>query len=223
MKSLYWSMAYIMRKIVTKQSWVYPDKIQNFDVLALPKPLKWSLSKVFWASFFKICSFVVKEVFGNLARLPCDHVAASCPYKRWWPPDHLSQLLDMYIGSCFTEALGMENEEEGYQKDGPEIEKLKVNGSLALLLLTNPEMQSPLWNHIRRLIVNVCSRIGHCIKLWQQARAFEMSLLGVNTHMWQLQGNMFGIALLKGWVLEAPFPNQDKLCSVYIVHKRFVF
>ena len=56
-----------------------------------------------------------------------------------WIVFHPLQFLKVTTSSHYIEAAGIDQELEGYDKNGSEIQKLKVNGALALFFVANEE------------------------------------------------------------------------------------
>lgn len=54
------------------------------------------------------------------------------------------------MSALIAQAIGMDNESPGYEKDGPEIVKLKLNAALALHFLASgdPTTYQSFWNAV---------------------------------------------------------------------------
>ena len=81
-------------------------------------------------SCFGYSSCALSDFFSHQLSFP------NVRYPCWWDNEYFSILTNQ---TTAAEAMGIDAELEGYEKDGEEIKKLKVNGQLALFFFANED------------------------------------------------------------------------------------
>ena len=86
----------------------------------------WSRMQVMLSIFVDMCTVLTRGI-----NVSC-RVFVTCSKPQF--PLQFNTNFSLWV----TEALGTENGHPGYEHDGEEIQRLKVNGTLAMLFVTDP-------------------------------------------------------------------------------------